>query len=167
MHLVLETSTEFSDAGIDAIFENVEFVVVGAIQHLLFDETPQPLDQVQVGRAGGRIKEFDPKRCGLVGDRLAFMVPRVVQHRIDRTSGTGRSALEQTRRNDRLSSNHPDFTFGSVRYQPVTDPDDDQRIGAALHSGQIAFGQDHLISARDDSASLQFLDRGFVQHRMV
>ena len=59
MHVGLEASAQIGDTGIDAIPEGVEFVIVGAVQYLLFDESPQPFDQIQVGRIGRQVKEFD------------------------------------------------------------------------------------------------------------
>ena len=40
MHLIFETGTEFTDAGIDTVSKNVETVVMFAIQNLFFDESP-------------------------------------------------------------------------------------------------------------------------------
>jgi hypothetical protein len=40
LHLIFETGTEFTDAGIDTVSKNVETVVIFAIQNLFFDESP-------------------------------------------------------------------------------------------------------------------------------
>ena len=87
MHVGLEASTKIGDAGVDAILEGVEVIIVSAVQNLLFDEPPQPFDQIQVGRIGGQINEFDALFLGLVGNRLAFLVSGVVQHQSDRAAG--------------------------------------------------------------------------------
>jgi len=70
----LETGTQTGDTGIGAVSEGFEFIVMGAIQNFLFDETPQPLDQIQVWRVRRQIKEFYPKLYGPVGDRLALIL---------------------------------------------------------------------------------------------
>ena len=59
MHVGLEASTQIGDTGVDAIPERIEVVIVGAIQYLLFDESPQAFDQIQVGGIGRQVKEFD------------------------------------------------------------------------------------------------------------
>ena len=86
MHVGLEASTQIGDTGVDAILEGVEVVIVGAVQYLLFDESPQPFDQIQVGRIGRQVKEFDAWFVGFVGNRLAFLVSGVVQHQSDRVA---------------------------------------------------------------------------------
>ena len=59
MHISLEASSKIGDTGVNAIPKRVEVVIVGAIQYLLFDESPQAFDQIQVGRIGRQVKEFD------------------------------------------------------------------------------------------------------------
>jgi len=59
LHVGLEATTKIGNAGVDAIPEGVKFVIVGAVQYLFFDESPQPFDQIQVGRIGRQVKEFD------------------------------------------------------------------------------------------------------------
>ena len=59
LHIGFETSTQIGDTGVNAIPERIEVVIVGAIQYLLFDESPQAFDQIQVGRIGRQVKEFD------------------------------------------------------------------------------------------------------------
>jgi hypothetical protein len=49
LHIGLEASTQIGDLGVDTILERVEVVIVDTIQYLLFDESPQPFDQIQVG----------------------------------------------------------------------------------------------------------------------
>ncbi len=68
LHIRFETGSQVGDTGIYAVSESFEFIVIGAIQHFLFDEAPQPLNQVQVWRVRRQIKEFDPKLRSLVGD---------------------------------------------------------------------------------------------------
>ena len=40
LHIGFETSTQIGDTGVNAIPERIEVVIVGAIQYLLFDESP-------------------------------------------------------------------------------------------------------------------------------
>ncbi len=79
-HFAFEAGVEVAQTGVDAFLESGELVAMGAVQHLLFDEAPQPFDQVQVGGIGWQVKEFDPHRLGLVKDGLAFLVTGVVQN---------------------------------------------------------------------------------------
>ena len=65
MHIGLEASAQIGDTGIDAIPEGVEFVIVGAVQYLLFDESPQSFDQIQVGRIGRQERSSMPSSLAL------------------------------------------------------------------------------------------------------
>jgi hypothetical protein len=49
LHFAFEAGAEVAQAGVDAFLKGGELVVMGAVQHLLLDEAPQPFDQVQVG----------------------------------------------------------------------------------------------------------------------
>ena len=89
LHLAFEAGAEVAQAGVDASLELGERVVMGAVQRLLLDETPQPFDEVQVGGIGGQVKEFDPQRLSLVEDGLAFLVTGVVQYQRDREPRAG------------------------------------------------------------------------------
>ena len=42
MHLIFETSVEFTDAGIDAVSKSVKTIEMFAIQNLIFDENVAP-----------------------------------------------------------------------------------------------------------------------------
>jgi hypothetical protein len=87
LHVSLEAGAEFGDTGIDAVLEFFELIIVDAIQYLLFDEPPQAFDQIQIGRIGRQVKEFDAWFFGLAGNRLAFLVSGVVQHQSDGAAG--------------------------------------------------------------------------------
>lgn len=87
MHVSLEASSNIGDTGVNAIPERIEVVIVGAIQYLLFDELPQAFDQIQVGRIGRQVKEFDAWFFGLISNRLAFLVSGVIQHQGDGATG--------------------------------------------------------------------------------
>jgi hypothetical protein len=80
LHIRFEADSQFGDTHIDTVPEGVKLIVVSAIQHFLFDEAPQPLNQVQVWGVRRQIKEFYSKLCGLVGNRPAFLLSRIVQY---------------------------------------------------------------------------------------
>ena len=54
--------------------------VVAAVEAILFDELPQPLDQVEVGRVARQEQQVDAPCDGVDHHELAVLVARVVQH---------------------------------------------------------------------------------------
>lgn len=62
--------------------------VVFAIEAILLDKLPQPLNEVEVGRITRQEQQLDVPRLGVVDDPPAMLVRGVVEHQRDGTQGT-------------------------------------------------------------------------------
>lgn len=69
---------------IDGLAEFKEGSIVAAVERLLFDELPQPLDQVQIGRIRRQKLQADVQALGQIHHQGAMLIAGVVQHHGDR-----------------------------------------------------------------------------------
>jgi hypothetical protein len=58
---------------LDDLAKGREVRVVAIVEALLFDEFPEPFDEVQIRRVGGQIQQLNAQALGQLSDGLAFL----------------------------------------------------------------------------------------------
>jgi len=84
------------EATVDRVAKVGERIVVAAVKDIAFDEFPEPLDQVEVGRIRWQELQLNIERRREVNDQRAVLIASVVQHESDWSfPAEGRDLVEQ------------------------------------------------------------------------
>lgn len=70
---------KISQALADGLGEAVEVGVVFGVEALLFDELPEPFNEVEVGRVGGQEEQLDAQGGGVLNHDVTALIAGIVQ----------------------------------------------------------------------------------------
>jgi hypothetical protein len=68
----------------DGLLERFKVFIVGVVETFFAHETPEPLNQIEIGRIGGQKEELDAQLAGPLEHEPAALIARIVQHQGNR-----------------------------------------------------------------------------------